>query len=135
MDETIEIYIDNIFSEFGKYSIQLCTNSMSVTLIAKDLLFLDKILVFVKETLNNPKYRDNEITDNYFKRMPKKSLDISGSFPSIYIELEKDGEFDDRYIFHLNVEEKMQINFDISGNFLNDFLDKLGELKEEYGYN
>ncbi len=102
--------------EDGKpgWSVNLQQFPVTLNLRATNEAFLNVLNQFLDETLNNPRYRDEEISTGVFRRMPEKFCDLSVFF-DFPIKVLKDGEYDDAYVVQLELNDYSNVSFDLRG--------------------
>jgi len=98
----------------GGWTVTLQLKNVSINLHAVSLSFLQKLLEFFRETLNNSAYRDEESKPGYFRTMPEKSCDLADYFQT-HLSIVKDGEFDDRYFVRLSLNKDNSVTFTLPG--------------------
>jgi hypothetical protein len=124
------LFIEESVDESDSWNVQLQFKGVTVNLHASSLSFLHQTLGFIRETLNNPQYRDEEGEAGRFHRMSKKSCDLSSYF-DIPISITKDGEYDDSYIV-LSLSNHTWIYCDLRGEAVNALVDELETAIEDW---
>ena len=109
-----DLFIIDSSEDTGGWDVSLQIPFVAIGLHATSLSFLQKLLEFFRETLNNPVYRDEKIGPGHYRHMPDKSCDLSDCF-DIPVSIRKDGEFDDRYFVHLSLNPEDGISLVLSG--------------------
>ncbi len=123
MGREFSLFIEESKDEIDSWNIQFGIEGITVNLHASSLLFLYETFEFIKETFNNPKYRDEEIEPSKFHRKPTKSCDLSSHF-NIPVSITKDGEYDDSYIVYLSLNNDTWVYFDLRGEVVTALLDE-----------
>ncbi len=127
-----DLFITESSESTGRWTVQLQLWGTAINLHATSLSFLQKLLEFFRETLNNPVYRDEEIKPGYFRTMPSKSCDLSDCFETP-LSITKDGEFDDRYFVRLSTNNDNWVDFSLTGEeVINELEDLLEQAIEDW---
>jgi hypothetical protein len=127
------IFVTEDKHEGGLLSVQFQLPAITMTLAARDLLFAKKTIAFVAETRGNPAFRDAHIGGGVYRHMPKKSIDLSSSFPGSRVLLIKNGEFDSSFILRVEPCSTFSGMLDLHDAQLDAMLDSLQEIIDDYG--
>lgn len=114
----------------GHHGIQWQFPSFTITCIALDLSFAQRIIDFVAETRGNPAYRDTLLGGGRYRHMPEASIDLSAYFSDVAFKLSKLGEWDHGYSLCLSLRPDVRISFELHEKELDDFLAGLQEIAE-----
>jgi len=129
----VPIFVTEDTPHEGLYSVNFQFPTFWMTLIAANLSFALHIVEFVTETRGNPDYRDIPLGNGVYRRYtPHKSVDLSSSFLGTHLTLGKDGDADDRYTISVIASPEFKMGFRIDGQVLDDFLDSIREVVEDY---
>ena len=123
-----DIFIAEDTPTVGSLQVQFQFPTFALTLIARDVSFAQRILDFVSETKGNPDYRDLNLGDGRYRCMPEKTIDLSASFPESTFVIEKDGEFNDSYVFRVASPAGLCLQFDIRGELLETLVEVLRDI-------
>lgn len=132
MREHFDVFVTGDEPSEGLFTLNFQTPLTTVILTAGDLLFARRILEFVEETRGNPIYRDIPLADGRFRRIPEKSVDLSASFPGTAACLEKDGEYDDSYVFRITPSTACCLIFQIRGDRLEALLESIQDVVDDW---
>ena len=95
------IFVTENKTEAGSFSVQFQFPAITMTLVARDLLFAKRIIAFVTETRCNPVFRDAHIGGGVYRHIPEKSIDLSSSFPHSRVLLVKNGEYESGFVMRI----------------------------------
>jgi len=124
-----DVFLNEDRSTNGLFEVQWQTPKISINLIAKDLSFAKKIIDFIGETRNNPKFRDIPHGNGSYKSV-EKELDLSECFINTSFCIGKDGEFDSRYYIRIR-SGQIWLRPDIWNSEVDAFLETLHEIDSE----
>lgn len=111
----------------GLHGIQWQFPRITINCTALDFKFALKIVSFIKETRNNPKYRDKRLGKGRWRYMDEKSLDLTPYFKDLTFILNKCGKCDHGYYLSFESISNFRISFHIADKELDDFLYGLNE--------
>jgi hypothetical protein len=114
----------------GRHGIQWQFPGFTITCVALDLSFAQKIMDFVAETRANSAYRDTPLGEGKYRHMPEKSIDLSSHFSDVEFTVHKLGEWDHGYSICISPGPQLSISFELHEKELDDFLHGLGEFVE-----
>jgi hypothetical protein len=112
----------------GLYEVQWQAGAVSVELIAKDLVFADKVAAFIADTRRSPAHRDIPLADGRFRAVVTE-LDLSESFLNATVCLGKDGSEDSRYYSRIR-SGSLWLRLEIRDLEVDAFLQTLGDVSD-----
>jgi hypothetical protein len=115
----------------GQHGVQWQFPGFTITCVARDLSFAQKIQSFVAETRANPAYRDTPLGDGKYRTMPEKSIDLSPYFSDVTLTMSKLGEWDHGYLILISTGFQFSISFELHEKELDDFISDLVELAQD----
>ena len=127
-----DVFVTEDKPETGVFSVQFQLSSISITFVAEDLLFVQRILDFVSETRANPAYRDAHIGNGVYRTMPEKGVDLSSSFRDTKVVLLKDGEHDSTYVLRMAPSMSCSMLFHIYDDQLDALLGSIQNIIDDY---
>jgi len=130
--ERCNVFVSEDTPRDGLCEVQIQMAGHCMTLTAANLSFARRIVDFVSETKDNPKYRDMRLANGHYRHMPEKSVELSPSFRNTRIELEKDGEFDDSYVLRIRPSSDVHFIFPLVGLELDAFVACMQEIIDDY---
>ncbi|MEM7348904.1 MAG: hypothetical protein AAF485_32140, partial [Chloroflexota bacterium] len=73
----VQLFIEELPEPVNRWGIQLQLGDITINTQVHSLVFLEEMLGFIKETRNNPIYRDREIEPGLFRKIPEKTCYLS----------------------------------------------------------
>ena len=127
-----QVFVTEVVPGACLYSVQFQLPALTVTMVARDLLFAAKLIEFVEETRGNPDFRDVHLGGGRYRRTPETSVDLSASFPETGVVLIKDGESDSRFFLRVEPCASFWTTIDFCDGQVDALLDGLKEVIDEF---
>lgn len=131
MKEKKIVYWDTfVEEENGFFKIQVQAPYITLDLKAKDLEFTDKVLEYIEETRENPKYRyTKDETGTWYHNEKNIELKLNKYFKSSKVTLAHFAEYNSRY--YLRIKNKtLRIIMCLQEQQIDSFIQAINEIKE-----